>query len=91
MKIDPNIYWLLEIVTLLAAVAQLWTLIGLLIWLVLYGEQRRKNRFVAFFVTLLCGPAAFIVAAWTVANRRPVLVQAKTVLPGPWELPNGRN
>jgi hypothetical protein len=46
---------------------------------------------VAFFVTLLCGPAAFIVAAWTVANRRPVLVQPKTVLPGPWDLPNGRN
>ena len=90
MKIDPNVYYLLSIVTALAILALLWTLIGLLIWLNLYGEHKPRNWFIAFFVTLLCGPAAFIVAAWTVASRRPVLVQTKTVLPERWEMP-GRN
>jgi hypothetical protein len=71
-----------------AAILLLWVLAGLLIWLELYGEYKPRHRFAAFFVTLFCGPAAWVVSAWTIAHIKRVVTPVTVAAKEPWTMPN---
>ncbi|HEY2423926.1 MAG TPA: hypothetical protein VGH55_07465 [Chthoniobacterales bacterium] len=87
---DFSSYCLVQVEVMFLAVVAVWCLIGLLIWLECYGERKPRRHFAALFVTLLCGPCAWITSAWTVAHQRRVVIPGKVVVSEPWQMP-GRN
>jgi hypothetical protein len=89
-SIDFNSIYLMQIEVMLLVAVVAWSLIGLLVWLECYGEQKPQKHFTAFFVTLICGPCAWIISAWTLAHRRRVVIPRKVVVSDTWCMP-GRN
>ena len=90
VSIDFSSIYLMQIEVMLLAAFVAWFLIGVLVWLECYGEQKPRRHFTAFFVTLICGPCAWIISAWTLAHRRRVVIPRKVVVSDAWRTP-GRN
>jgi hypothetical protein len=89
--VSADLFYLVEAEVFLLVLALLWCLIGLLVWLECYGETTPKRHFIAFVVTFLCGPAAWITSAWTILHRRRVIILTKVMLPQSWKTPLERN
>jgi|SRR5271165_5723584 len=87
---DFSSFYLIQVEVMFLAAVVAWCLMGLLVWLECYGEQKPRGHFKALFVTLLCGPCAWIISAWTVAHHRRVVIPTKVVVSDAWHTP-GRN
>ena len=83
-------FYMFQTEVMMLASVLVWCLIGALVWLECYGEQKPPRHLTAFFVTLLCGPCAWIISAWTVAHQRRVVITRKVVVSEAWPMP-GRN
>ena len=89
--VSADLFYLVEAEAFVLVLALLWCLIGLLVWLECYGETRPKRHVMAFVVTFLCGPAAWITSAWTILHRRRLIIPIKVMLPQSWKTPLERN
>ena len=89
--VSADLFYLVEAEVFVLVLALLWCLIGLLVWLECYGETRPKRHVMAFAVTFLCGPAAWITSAWTILHRRRLIIPIKVMLPQSWKTPLERN
>jgi hypothetical protein len=89
--VSADLFYLVEAELFVLVLALLWCLMGLLVWLECYGETRPKRHVIAFIVTFLCGPAAWITSAWTILHRRRLIVPTKVMLPESWKIPLERN
>ena len=91
-QISPDFvsFYIVQTEVMLLAGVLVWSLIGILVWLESYGEHKPLRHLTAFFVTLLCGPCAWIISAWTVAHQRRVVITRKVVVSEAWQMP-GRN
>jgi hypothetical protein len=78
---DPHIYLSPDAFIIMAAL--LWSLFGL--WMYLNARRFGEN---GFFITMMCGPSAWIAAIWFALNRPVKRQRVKALIPVKhWETP----